>query len=443
MISQLVDDARRDQATAPAIRWRGGAWTYDELSMAAEQLVSAHPAWRGRRVGIASSQAARQIALLVALDRLGAAAFLLPASLSRDARASLVSQYGLCEIAGDESSANRVTDDDSAAYAAGGPGSVVLFTSGTSGPPKPAVHTWQSLAAAVSRHPRNVGRSWLLAYDLARFAGLQVMLQSLATAGTLCVPASREPQDVLQCLQRDQVEFASGTPTFWRMLLGATTSKELADCSLAQITLGGEAVDQGVLDRLHQAFPQARISHIYASTEMGTCFVVNDGRAGFPASFLDDASLPTRLRIADDGELWIASERSMKEYLGESHAAREPWFATGDMVRQDGDRVYFVGRRTECINVGGAKVFPADVERVIRAVPGVREVRVHPVASSLVGQLVGAEIEPAEGQPVEGLREAVLAACRRELVKYQVPAIVRVVDRLAVNDAGKIARGGA
>ncbi len=441
MISQLVDDALSEHADVKAVRWSGGAWTYAELSAAADQIKIQRPQWRGQRIGIACRRAERQIALLVALDRVGAAAFLIPSSLSPAAVDALRAQYGLAEIVDDELSNNLEPTGD--LNQPGEPGSVVLFTSGTSGPPKPAVHSWQSLSAAVSRRAQNMGRRWLLAYDLARFAGLQVMLQSMATAGTLCAPASRDPQDVLRCLRDDRVEFASGTPTFWRMLLGAATSEELASCALTQITLGGEAVDQGVLDRLRAAFPHARISHIYASTEMGTCFVVNDGRAGFPASFLDDPSLPTRLKIAEDGELCIASERAMKEYLGETSAAREPWFATGDMVRQDGDRVYFVGRRTECINVGGAKVFPADVERVIRAVPGVREVRVHPVPSSIVGQLVGAEIEPAAQPPAEGLRDAVLAACRRELVKYQVPAQLRFVERLAVNDAGKIARGGA
>lgn len=438
MIGPLVATAARENGTSAAVRWPQGAWTYAELHNEAERLVAEHATWRGQRIGVACYQAPRQLALLIALDRLGAAAFLVPSSLTGEARMAASKQYGLVAI---------VTDDGELPTAADAPlpgdaGTVVLFTSGTSGPPKPAVHTWQSLASAVSRHARNVGRRWLLAYDLARFAGMQVMLQALGTTGALCVPASRDPQDVVACLKRDQVEFASGTPTFWRMLLGAASAEELAGCALQQITLGGEAVDQGVLDRLQRAFRGARISHIYASTEMGTCFVVNDGRAGFPAAFLGDVSLPTRLKISDDGELLIASQRRMKEYLGENAAATEEWFATGDMVRLEADRVYFVGRRTECINVGGAKVFPADVERVIRNVPGVREVRVHPVTSSMVGQLVGAEIEPVAGQDAAPLRDAVLAACRRDLVKYQVPAIVKIVDRLAVNDAGKIARGG-
>jgi acyl-CoA synthetase (AMP-forming)/AMP-acid ligase II len=356
-----------------------------------------------------------------------------------EARRTISEQYGLAAIATDDD----VLPTDHPPRNSDVSNTVILFTSGTSGPPKPAVHRWEGLAAAVSRHPKNLRRRWLLTYDVSRFAGMQVVLQALATAGTLCVPATREPGEVIRCLRDDQVEFASGTPTFWRMLLGGSTRQELAGCALEQITLGGEAVDQAILDRLREAFPSARISHIYASTEMGACFVVNDGQAGFPARYLNDESLPARLKISDEGELLIASRRAMQEYLGETSAARDAWFATGDLVRQEGQRVYFVGRKSESINVGGAKVFPADVERVIRGVPGVREVRVHGIASSLVGQLVGAEVEPLPGEAADPLRAAVIAACRRDLVKYQVPAVVKIVERLMITDAGKIARGGA
>ena len=89
-----------------------------------------------------------------------------------------------------------------------------------------------------------------------------------------------------------------------------------------QITLGGEAVDQDLLDRLHAAFPHARLTHIYASTEMGVCFSVRDGKAGFPADYLSDRSLPCQLRIASDGELEIRSKRAMVGYFIEPDDAR-------------------------------------------------------------------------------------------------------------------------
>jgi len=61
----------------------------------------------------------------------------------------------------------------------------------------------------------------------------------------------------------------------------ATADKGLP---VRQITIGGEAVDQVTLDQLRAAFPGARISQIYASTEAGALFAVRDGRAGFPAA---------------------------------------------------------------------------------------------------------------------------------------------------------------
>ena len=88
----------------------------------------------------------------------------------------------------------------------------------------------------------------------------------------------------------------------------------LAQLPIVQITLGGEVVDQAVLDRLKNAFPKSRLVHIYATTEMGRCFSVNDGLAGFPASYLK-APLPDGVELKiEDGQLMIRSANSMRMY---------------------------------------------------------------------------------------------------------------------------------
>ena len=188
---------------------------------------------------------------------------------------------------------------------------LILFTSGTSGRPKPAVHTWQSLAAGINRDSKYHRRRWFSAYDPTSYAGLQGWLQALLTAGSWCVPPSNDPTAVAELFEQEQVEFASATPSFWRLFLLGAGHNDGKDLALVQITLGGEAVDQDLLDRLHAAFPHARLTHIYASTEMGVCFSVRDGKAGFPADYLSDRSLPCQLRIASDGELEIRSKRAM------------------------------------------------------------------------------------------------------------------------------------
>ncbi len=265
-----------------------------------------------------------------------------------------------------------------------------------------------------------------------------------------CAPETRDPGAIAKLLIREQVEFASATPSFWRLFLHSVSDEELAQTSLVQITVGGEAVDQSILDVLHRAFPKARLTHIYASTEMGVCFSVSDGKAGFPASFLSNPSLPCQLRISDEGELEILSRRAMLGYIASlrfSEASgssnifdRADWFATGDVVELQGDRVYFVGRKSDTINVGSAKSYPNDVERCISGVPGVEHVRVYGMASSLAGQLVAAEVQPSAGIDQERLRNEIFTACRRQLARHQVPAKITFCEQIPVSPSGKLVR---
>jgi acyl-CoA synthetase (AMP-forming)/AMP-acid ligase II len=116
------------------------------------------------------------------------------------------------------------------------------------------------------------------------------------------------------------------------------------------------------------------------------------------------------------------------------------WFATGDMVDVEEDRVYFVGRKTEMINVAGSKVFPIEVERVIRVVPGVSDVRVFGRASSIAGELVACEIVAAPNQDRETLRSLIVRTCLASLASHQQPRIIKLVDRIDLSSAGKTLR---
>ena len=79
-------------------------------------------------------------------------------------------------------------------------------------------------------------------------------------------------------------------------------------------------MDQSTLDQLARAFPQARLIHIYASTEAGALFAVRDKLAGFPAAWLETGVEGTQLRIRA-GMLEILSPRAMKGYVGSSEPA--------------------------------------------------------------------------------------------------------------------------
>src|SRR5262249_14717527 len=143
------------------------------------------------------------------------------------------------------------------------------------------------------------------------------LLTACLSNGTVVEPAERLPAEFVAAAQQFGVTHISGTPTFWRSFLMVCDCHRLAH--LRQITLGGEAIDQGTLDSVAAAFPAARITQIYASSEGGALFAVSDGRQGFPAEWLGHEVQGIRLRIRN-GELEVLSPRRMIGYHAEGHS---------------------------------------------------------------------------------------------------------------------------
>ena len=310
---------------------------------------------------------------------------------------------------------------------------VIVATSGTSGPPKLVDHSWESLLAAARLAEQWHGLAWLLVYDATRWAGLQVWLQALLTGGRLVVPASRDPDVVAKAIVEEAVSILPSTPTLLRRLLVSADQSLLAANKIERITLGGEAADGPLLDQARQTFPRAKITHVYATTELGEVFRVTDGKPGFPATWLGKA-LPGggRLSMRRDGELLVQLSRDAAEV------------GTGDLVERRGDRFEFTGRRSDVIVVGGAKVYPRRVEEVLRRVPGISDTRVYGLPSAVTGELVAAEVALHEPLPAgispDSVRSAALSVCRDSLEPHAVPRILDIVKKIATTPAGKIPR---
>lgn len=305
---------------------------------------------------------------------------------------------------------------------------VVLQTSGTTGAPKPVRHRFDRLCGRL-RGTSDPEVRWLLTYEPASFAGLQVILTA-AAAGAALVSAPGAPVPALaDAAASAAVTHVSATPSFWRALLVAGFAMLPG---LRGITLGGEAADQPLLDRLAESCPDARIRHIYASTEAGALFAVTDGRAGFPAAWLDDGVEDVRLRVTG-GVLEVLSPRAMAE-------GGSGWLETGDLVEVVGDRVVFVGRADGRINVGGVKVSPERAERCLLAVPGVADALVEPAPSPIVGHILTATVVPRPGAD-----EAVLRVALRDATAALEPAarprVIRFAPALPLSGAGKKRRG--
>jgi acyl-coenzyme A synthetase/AMP-(fatty) acid ligase len=248
-------------------------------------------------------------------------------------------------------------------------------------------------------------------------------------------PVGRTPRGFYDAALQWAVTQISGTPTFWRSFLMAGKMSAL---SLRQITMGGEAADQATLDRVKAAFPSARITHTYASTEAGVVFAVHDGLEGFPASYLDQTTHGIQLRIRD-GYLEIRTPNRMQAYVSENPQPLrdDGWLSTTDQCEIVGNRVFILGRADKTINVGGYKVYPLAIEKLILSQPGVAEARVYGVANPISGALVAADVVLSPGEDATAARPRLLAACRAQLASFQVPRVLKIVDAIETGASGK------
>jgi acyl-CoA synthetase (AMP-forming)/AMP-acid ligase II len=433
-------------ADRPILISPGSTAVWGEMTELVESLKLDESGLAGHRVGIVFRPVSACLAALALLDRLFCDTFLLDGRLDREAAIELGRELRLSTVL-------LVLEDSTGveiepiALPGELPGSrrssVTILTSGSTGKPKAARHTWSSLSRPVRTGAHSTGPRWLLTYRVHLYAGIQVLLQCLASGGTLVVPdADAHPTDVAELMRSAGVKYASATPSYWRRLLLFADATLLSACPLVQITLGGEVADQRILDALRRAFPATRIIHIYATTELGRCFSVTDGQAGFPASFLREPTLDgVRLRI-EDGELVVHSANAMHASGdgGEGASFSTGEHRTGDLVEVSGERVYFIGRRTDVINVGGNKVYPVEVERVLRGVPGVAHLRVYSQRSSIAGELVALQIVPEPGLDTSQVKEAVVAACNAELSPFQRPRLIDFVADIPLENSGKLKR---
>lgn len=304
-------------------------------------------------------------------------------------------------------------------------GRVWLLTSGSTGRPKQVAHTLESLTTVSGEQPP---RTWLCPYATGAYAWWQVVTLSLSLPGQDVLFVEPDELDRWPQMALDAgVTAASGTPTFWRQAL-FRSGDVLERLPLEQVTLGGEPVDQAILSRLHEAFPSARISWIYASSEAGAAIAVHDGRAGFPAAWLDrDTPGRPRLSVAD-GELVIASS-----HAAEGMAAS---IRTGDRAEVVDGRVLITGRiASDEINVGGSKASASKVRGVLLDHPDVEWAAVRGRKAPLVGQVVMAEVVLADGTTTT---DADLTAwCAQRLPDYSVPRRLRVLPEIPIKETLK------
>lgn len=355
---------------------------------------------------------------------------------------------------------------------------VQLFTGGTTGLPKGSNFTHRAMLDACTLIPDHglklifdgeVPESALLPQDfelkflvptpLYHLSGFMPAIIMTAMKRPVVFPTSLSysPEEICSLIEQERITAVFMVPTQFRLFLDYPDLEKRDLSSVTLLSSGGSKMPAETKKEILTRFPHTVLVDGYGQTE-------NIGAAIY--SFLTPADIPkitdgyigkpisgVEMRVVDEagndvkpGEIGEAIYRSpslMKGYHGDETRTQKSfdgtWFRTGDLFRVDEEgSYYYVERKSEVIFSGGEKVFPAEVEGIIKEHPMVENAVVVGEDDRVWGQIVKAFVVPVFGATINP--DEIIEWCTGKIASYKKPRVVLIRDELPVAEDGKILR---
>lgn len=331
----------------------------------------------------------------------------------------------------------------------------IMYTSGTTGDPKGAVLTHGNVLFGSINTVIGCGinRSYksLVVAPLFHIGALGASaLPILYAGGSLVLKGFYNAAEVIGLICREKINYMFAVPVMFQ-LLTRTEEWEKADFSHIHFFIAGGAPVPLPVIRKYQQEKGVLFSQGYGMTETFRLTSLDLEDSIRKAGSVGKEVLHVLLRIVNEqdrdvaqgeaGEIIVKGPSVFAGYWNKpaetAEAMRGGWFHTGDMGRRDEEGfITIVGRKVEMIISSGENIYPAEVERVIHALPEVREAAVVGMPDRKKGEVVAAFVLLKEGAQLN--EEALLAAIRDRIALFKLPKKIVFVEDFPRNSAGKI-----
>lgn len=332
----------------------------------------------------------------------------------------------------------------------------IMYTSGTTGRPKGAVHShegmlWSQLTSMSTSDMRGDDR-FLLPLPMFHVGCLNPTSLLVHRGGTGIIMRDLDMGAMFRCIDQEKVTIFMAVPALLQFMLQAPERQSCDISSVRWIATGAAPVPVSLLHeyealgiRIFQAYgltescgPGTLLLHEDAEAKVGSC--------GRPQMHTDmkivDGKGATIAKGSDEpGELLLAGRHIMKEYWNNPKATAETlkdgWLHTGDICTWDSEGfITICDRMKDMIISGGENIYPAELENVLAGCPEVQEAAVIGVESQKWGETPLAIIVAAPG--TSPTTESLKAFCKENLAGYKVPQLYEIVEALPRNPSGKL-----
>jgi len=277
---------------------------------------------------------------------------------------------------------------------------LVLFSSGSTGSSKAALHDLNGILEKFKTERPARSTVTFLLYD--HIGGLNTMLHTLSNRACIVTVQKRDPDYVMRLISQYKVQVLPASPTFLNLILLSEAWMKYDLSALELVTYGTEPMPESTLKRFHQAFPKLKILQTYGLSEVG---ILRSKSRANDSLWVKIGGEGFETRIVD-GLLEIKANSAMLGYLNYPNPfTPDGWFKTDDAVEVDGEWLRILGRKSEIINVGGEKVYPATVEGVLQEIDGVVDAVVHGEPHEITGMIVCAKVQLRTEETKRGFKK--------------------------------------
>jgi long-chain acyl-CoA synthetase len=425
-----------------AIIWKSASYNYLWLKKAIENWVGelgVRKIKQGNVVALQADYSPNAVALLIALTKLNC--IVIPLTTKNKVK---LEEY--CKIAQVEFIITVDSDDNAEIEklnmsvdhkiileikAKKHPG-LIIFSSGSTGKSKAAVHDFVPLFEKFKISKRRTRVIAFLLFD--HIGGLNTLFYTLFNGGCLITLENRTPKEVCEAIEKFNADALTTTPTFLNLLILSEIYNNYDLNSLRFVNYGTEVMPESTLLKLRTMLPNVRLSQAYGLSELG---VLSTRSKSSDSLFIKFEGNEFNIRVVN-GLLEIKAKSSMLGYLNApSPFTNDGWFKTGDAVEIDGDYVRVLGRTSELINVGGEKVYPAEIENVIQNLDGVEQVSVYSEHNAITGQIVVAKIKLSSDEKLSQFKVRLHIFCKLYLTSYKIPQKIILTKTILHNDRFK------
>ena len=327
----------------------------------------------------------------------------------------------------------------------------LIYTSGTTSSPKGVPVTHSNCVFTTANIVRTLQYSQddidVLPLPLSHSFGLGCLHTSFYVGSTLIIHKTTEIPQILDSIKNHHASTLAAIPsTLSKIISNSFNDSSNTLSNLRLIITNSTFLPPDTTKKLKKILKNGKVATYYGLTEASrSTFMIFDGDDNIESVGKPSDGISLKLVSNDNeptiGEVWIKGRNVIDNYWSDEHTKEnlvDGWLKTGDLGRIDNGYLYILGRVDDLINISGEKVYPQEIERVVKVLTGIDDVVAVPMKHKVFGEVVKLFVKKSVESDIS--KTDILTHCIKNLERFKVPAKIEFVEDFPRTDYGKIKR---